>query len=207
MSAKDSAGMSFGEVEAMSMEEQFDLAGVRYTRMMELVTETQSQIYDGPWVWLGAGLGLSSGLTAMDPVEGATVHNSYYYNITRSFDPPGATGAEADLEPAAKFFASKGWQTEQSKSEDEDGKITRRELRAVTEDGYHVWYTVQANGQYNVDVWSGVYWCDDYAKLTDEVIYRIPKEKFPPPGEKQTVPGEFIEFPKWSDPKVWKAEL
>lgn len=209
MGAKDSAGMTLGEVEAMSMEQQFDLAGTRYDRVQELITDMQTAVYGGEWDWINSGLGINSGDTATDSLKGSTVQNAYYYRIIRAFSPPGATGAQSELEPAAKYFKSKGWKTEEYVPEDVEGEGGGNdyELVAVTDDAYYVRYTAFALGHHTVEVWSGVWWCDDYSKLTDEVIYRIPKEKFLPPEEARSTPGDFIKFPKWSDPKVWSAEL
>ncbi|WP_454110054.1 hypothetical protein [Leifsonia shinshuensis] len=195
--------MTRTEVDRLTPEQRFDLMRERYERMQVLMTEAQEQVSTGTWRWLSGGAGgPEAGPTALDPLRGANGQTSYYLAITRGIAPPGAVGDRADAEPVVAYFESKGWRSGLIEVPDELGIGDHTwKARAVTEDGYYVTYEVQSNGYYNMEVLSGVFWCDR-AELSDDVDYRIPKDGFFPPNE-ESVPGVYIPFPKWSDPKLW----
>jgi hypothetical protein len=200
---QDSAGMSRTEVEKMTPEQQFDLMGERYARMQELMTEAQQQIHTGTWSWLSGGAGGPvGGPTGSDPLRGATSRTSYYLELIRAIVPEGAVGDRADAEPVVAYFESKGWKSRLIEVSDElDIGAHRWEAQAKTDDGYHLRYQVQENGQYNLEVVSGAFWCDRH-QLSADVNHRIPEDQFFPPDE-ESVPGVYIPFPKWSDPILW----
>lgn len=200
---RDADGMTRGEVERLTREQRFDLLGQRYERMKELLTEAQEQVSTGPWRWLTGGAGGPfAGPTAWDTLRGATGQTSYYLELTRSLNPPGAAGDRADAEPVYDYFESKGWDTALYEIEDElDLGAHSWDVRATTDDGYYLRYRVQESGYYNMEVTSGVYWCDR-AELSRDVSGRIPRDEFFPPDE-ISLPGVYVPFPKWSDPKLW----
>ncbi|MGJ4845939.1 hypothetical protein [Leifsonia sp. Le1] len=204
---QDAAGMTRGEVERLTPEQRFDLYGERYERMKELMTEAQEQVSTDPWRWLVGGVGgPASGPTASDPLPGATGQNAYYIRMSRAIFPPGAVGDRADAEPVYDYFESKGWAAELIWIED-DLKLgfDRYDVRAITDDGYRLIYEVQENGQYNLDVRSDMFW-GDQDELSSDIAYRIPEDQFFPPDE-TSLPGVYVPFPKWSDPKVWGPEV
>ncbi|GAA2824575.1 hypothetical protein GCM10010471_02450 [Leucobacter komagatae] len=202
MNVEDSAGMTRAEVSALSAEERFDLYGERYERARELMTDAQLQLSTGSWKWLTGGVGGPwSGPSAAYPFPGADSRNSYFIDLTRTIHPEGAVGAREDAVPMIEYFESQGWEASLIDVEDRTGLGPHRfEARAVTEDGFRMVYQVQDNGQYNLSVMSGLFWADQ-SELSDDIDYRIPKGSFFPPGE-ESVPGVYVDFPKWSDPKL-----
>ncbi|MGM1017808.1 MAG: hypothetical protein ACQEW8_09755 [Actinomycetota bacterium] len=198
---EDAAGMTRGEVAALSAEERFDLLGERYARMQELMTEAQEQVSTEPWNWLYGGVGgPTAGTTALAPLGGASFENSYYLEISRSINLPGAVGDRADAEPVYEYFVSKGWEARLAEPDTGGYRV-----HAVTDDGYHFEYWVQENGQYNMILISESFWADQN-ELRSNVMHRIPRgESFPESGE--SVPGVYIPFPKWTDPKLWGREI
>ena len=195
--------MTRAEVSGLSAEERFDLYGVRYERARELLTEAQLQVSDGVWGWHTGGAGGPWGGPRADiPLPGADSRNTYFIDLGRWIEPEGAVGAREDAEPMVAYFESKGWDAELVDVENQTGLgVHRFEAHAVTEDGFSVVYQVQDNGQYNLKVLSGLYWADQ-PELADDIDYRIPKGSFFPPGE-ESIPGVYVEFPKWDSPKLW----
>ncbi|TQL43855.1 hypothetical protein FB468_1892 [Leucobacter komagatae] len=105
-----------------------------------------------------------------------------------------------------EYFESQGWEASLIDVEDQTGLGPHRfEARAVTEDGFRMVYQVQDNGQYNLSVLSGLFWADR-SELIRSINHRIPLDEFFPPGE-ESVPGVYVEFPKWSDPMLWGRGL
>ncbi|GAB3128542.1 hypothetical protein [Glaciibacter psychrotolerans] len=189
----DAAGMTRAEVMQLTPEEQFDLFGERYERVQELMTGAQLQISDGEWRWLAEAFVPTAGVFGLNPPPGADFENSYFLESTRSIRMPGAAGAREDLDPMIAYFESQNWDTTVS-SRGSDFVV-----RAETGDGYQVSYTVQSNGQYNLNVYSYVFWGDSNT-LLDTVVGRIPNDTSDSPT--LTVPGGFVPFPKWSDPVI-----
>ncbi|MGJ4844640.1 hypothetical protein [Leifsonia sp. Le1] len=204
---QDAAGMTRGEVEQLTPEQRFDLYRERYERVKELMTEAQEQVSSESWDWLSGGVGgPAPGSYAYDPLAGSTGQNTYCFDMTRSINPPGATGERADAEPVYDYFESKGWAAELIWIEDELSPGSGRyDVRAITDDGYRLIYEVQENGQYNMSVISQRFW-GDRDELSSDITYRIPKGQFFPPDE-TSVPGVYIPFPKWSDPKLWGPDV
>ncbi|MGJ4845938.1 hypothetical protein [Leifsonia sp. Le1] len=204
---RDAGGMTRGEVERRTPEQRFELYRERYERMKELMTEAQEQVSTQPWRWLIGGVGgPTSGPTASDPLPGATARNAYYIRMTRAIFLAGAVGDRADAEPVYDYFQSKGWAAELLWIEDDLGTgPDRHRVRADTEDGYRLTYEVRGNGHYNFKVVSNMFW-GDQDELSSSIDYRIPKGQFFPPDE-TSVPGVYIPFPKWSDPKLWGPEV
>ena len=203
MGVQDSSGMTRAEVSGLSAEERFDLYGVRYERARELMTEAQLQLSPGPWKWLTGGVGGPwGGPHAAYPFPGSDSRNTYYIDLTRTIHPEGAVGAREDAEPMVAYFESKGWDAELIDIESQTGLGPHRfEASAVTDDGFNVVYQVQDNGQYNLSVMSGLFWADQ-PELSSDIRHRIPRDSFFPPGE-ESVPGVYVEFPKWDSPKLW----
>ena len=202
-SEKDAAGMTRGEVARLSMKEQLDLLGERYARAQELMTAAQLQVSDGVWGWNSPGIGADSGPVAWDPLPEVAMENAYYLDMRRSIHPPGAVGDREDAEPMYEYFASQGWDTELVEIPDElDLDSGQFEVNAFTEDRFFLSYQVQPNGQYNLLVRSSMYWtAGDRNDLNIEVLHRVPKGGFFPPGE-ESLPGVYTPYPKWSDPKL-----
>ncbi|UTX52824.1 hypothetical protein [Leucobacter aridicollis] len=198
--------MTRAEAAGLSAEERFDLYGVRYERARELLTEAQLQLSPGPWRWLTGGVGgPRGGPHAAYPFPGSDSRNTYYIDLTRTIHPEGAVGAREDAEPMVAYFESKGWDAELADIESQTGLGPHRfEARAVTQDGFNVVYQVQDNGQYNLSVMSGLFWADRH-ELLIEINHRIPLDSFFPPDD-ESVPGVYVEFPKWSDPKLEEHE-
>ena len=205
--AKDAGGLTLAQVEGMSLEEEFELLGEREARLHELMTPAQEQYSTGSWYWLGGGAASDeSGGSQFDSLRGATDENSYHLQMTRSATVEGAVGEKKDAEMMASYFESQGWETERSFVKDEELEYQRHTVVAHTDDGYWLEYWVQDTGFNTLTVSSGTFWTENYEKLSDEVWYRIPKGGEFPYGE-ETVPGMYVPFPKWSDPKLWEWEL
>lgn len=206
LTKKDGSGLTFHDVEKLSLEEEFDLAGVRYERANELLADTQAQINDSPWIWSDGIFGFTTGGAKVSPDQDPSFKNSYYYDLRRTLQLPGATGAKEDLDPAIKYFESQGWNPEEYVYEDVEGGGAENdyEVVAVTEDNHKITYTVQADGYYNVQVESDEYWCNNDSELMRAILYRVPKlEPLPSPDARRYLkPGDYTKFPKWSDPIV-----
>ncbi len=209
---KDAAGMTRGEVEALGPEGQFTLVGERYERMQELMTEAQLVVSDGEWKWKTPGFEANGGTTAYAPLAGASYDNAFYMSMVRAINPEGAVGAAEDARPVFDYFVSQGWDvslTEDDFSELELEATRDVRVQAVTEDGYRVHYTVQQNGQYNMEVITDTFWGDANEIMREQDI-RIPDGHMFPPGlppelstaPGQSVPGVYTAYPKWSDPIV-----
>ncbi|MFC5338969.1 hypothetical protein [Leucobacter denitrificans] len=193
MSVADAGGLTRGEVEEMSLHEQFDLFGERQARIEQLLTEAQLQVSSESWTWSGQMLIPSSGQTALNQLPGATAENSYYLSMARYIHVPGATGGREDIEPIIDYFESQGWDVSLN-------EVSTDHLiaRADTGDGYMLEYWVQASGQYNMIARSYLFW-GDYRGLLYAIADRVPDEKL---GVSESVPGVFTPFPKWSDPVI-----
>lgn len=194
----DASGMTLEEVEKLSLEEQFDLVEQRDARMRVILTEAQAPISADVWRWLIKGVIPTSGLSAPGQVQGATRDNSYYVQIGRTIQLPGGVGDRADLDPMIAYFESKGW--DYSITELSSGGI---QLLTRTGDGYWVEYRVQLNGWYNLSVFSDMFW-GDYRGLLHAIGDRVPREAF---SLEQSLPGVFVDFPKWSDPLIERDPL
>ena len=190
----DAAGMTQAEVEALSPEEQFDLFGERYVHAEKMLADAQRAVSSDSWTWGSKGIGPVGGLGQRWAMRGATNENSYMINTSRTIKLPGASGEKADLDPMISYFESQGWETTVS----ENPELGDYYVRAGTEDGYGFEYTVRSNGQYSLQLLSKVFWGDTRA-LSTAIVGRIPAEKF---EILESPPGEYIAFPKWSDPIV-----
>ncbi len=192
----DAAGMTQEEVERLPMEGQFDLLGERYQAMQELMTHAQRMVSPKIWTWTSHGFYPGSGDAQRWSMRGATPKNSYYLSMSRTIQLPGASGAVEDAELMAEYFEAQGWSTTL-------GQVDARRYRveAMTDEGFWFEYQVRPHGQYSLGLHSKVFWCDRDA-LSSAVIDRIPEERF---GIEESPPGEYIPFPKWSDPVVPKT--
>ena len=209
--AKDAAGMTRGEVEDLGLEGRYNLVGERYLRIQELMTEAQLVVSDEEWSWQTPGFEPTGGSTAYDSLSGGTRNNSHFMRMARATHPEGAVGEVADARPVYDYFVSKGWEvsiTENDFSELELEANRDFRVKAITEDGYRMEYTVQQNGQYNMEVLTDTFW-GDADEIKKEQVYRFApgKSLFPgglPPElsteSGQSVPGVYTEYPKWSDP-------
>ncbi|TDP95545.1 hypothetical protein EDF62_0234 [Leucobacter luti] len=193
----DAGGLTQVEAGALSIEEQFDLVRERDARMQELLTDAQLVISDGVWGWGQKGVGPITGPNIW-ALPGMTEENSYFLQMWRAVNPAGATGAKQDLDPMVAYFKSKGWEVELRESSGPSF-----EARAETEDGFFVSWTVQANGQYNMEVMSQSYWGDSRT-LLHEIVDRIPPEET---AINESLPGVYIRFPDWSDPVDYAPNL
>ncbi|MBS3181852.1 hypothetical protein [Leucobacter manosquensis] len=192
----DAAGMTQEEVERLPLERQFDLLGERYEVMQGLLTDAQRVVSPNVWTWTSHGFYPGSGDGQRWSMRGATSKNSYYLSMSRTIRLPGASGAVEDAELMAEYFVAQGWSTTLRKE-----GARRYQVEAMTDEGYWLDYWVEPNGQYSVGVHSKVYWCNR-SELSSAVIDRIPEERF---DIEESPPGEFIPFPKWSDPVVPKV--
>ncbi len=188
--------MTQEEVERLPMEGQFNLLGGRYVRMQEMLANAQRAVSTDTWTWGSKGFGPTGGDGQRWSMRGATSKNSYYLNTSRTIKLPGASGAVEDAELMAEYFEAQGWSTTLRQLD-----ARRYRVDAMTDEGYWLDYWVEPNGQYSVGVYSKVFWGDTYA-LTFAVVDRIPEERF---DIEESPPGEYIPFPKWSDPVVPKT--
>ena len=189
--------MTREQVERLPLERQFDLLGERYVRMQEMLADAQRVISTDEWTWGTKGVGPTGGDGQRWSMRGATPQNSYYLNTSRNIKLPEASGSIEDAELMAEYFEAQGWST----------SVMQRELggyrvEAMTDEGFWFEYTVRPHGQYSIGLHSKVLWCNR-SELSSAVIDRIPEERF---YVESTPPGEYIPFPKWSDPVVPKVE-
>jgi len=185
--------MTRAEVEEMTLREQFELVGQRSDRMHELLADAQLQISSEPWRWGSYGIIPELG-TNVWSVRGMDPDNSYFLSAWGAVRPEGAIGHQSDLEPMIDYFDSKGWETELS-----DRVNGGYRVMADTGEGFLVSWTVQPNGQYNMEVMSKTFWGDSHALLR-AVGDRIPVD---PLGADATVPGVRVPFPSWDDPATY----
>lgn len=185
----DAGGLTQSEAEKMSLEEQYSLLEERFERMQALLTDAQLSVSDGEWTWLDIGR-LSDGDLGPDNLDGSTGDNSYYLETARVILPEGAQGDVTDLDPIVAHYNIEGW--EQTVSSRDQVSVSH-EASAVTDDGWHIQYTVRENGQYSLQVSSNTFWGDrrglQAAKSDRMVDY----------GPDASVPGVFATFPKWED--------
>lgn len=188
---RDAAGMTRAQVEELSIEDEFRLAGERYEHGQAVLAAAQERISDGPWFWNGGDVRpVPAGADAFgDTPSGATKRNSYSFRAVRIIEPEGATGTAEDLEPMQRYFDEQGWRSSSAKVG------TDRETRADTGDGWWVTWNVRPNGQYSLGVHSEAFWANDAEELIRAIALRDPA-KFPDESE----PGVSEPFPKWSDP-------
>lgn len=193
----DAGGLTQDEAGALSLEEQFDLVRERDARMQELLTDAQLVISDGVWGWGQKGGAPITGPNAW-ALPGMTLENSYFLQMWRAVNPEGATGAKPDLDPMIAYFTAQGWDVEVRESSGPN-----YEARAQTDEGYFLSWTVQANGQYNMEVMSQSYWGDSEGLLR-EISDRVSPEET---AIEESVPGVYIPFPDWSDPLDYAPNL
>ena len=194
----DAAGMTQVEVEALSPEEQFDLFGDRYVVMQEMLADAQRAVSSDSWTWGSKGTSPNGGLGQRWAMRGATNENSYMINTSRTIKLPGASGEKADLDPMIEYFESKEWDVTVGEYPDTGSYY----VRASTHDEFGLQYTIRPHGQYSLELISKVFW-GDRATLSTAIVERIPAEEF---EILESPPGEYIAFPKWSDPIVTTIE-
>lgn len=198
-SSMDAAQKTQSEAEQLTLEQQFGLLGDRYERMQDLLLDTQLRIADADtsWVWISSGVAPSQGNVAPTALAGGNANNSYFLDARRAIRLPGASGVRSDLDPVIDFFSERGWEAE---VEEDPGNAWN--VRARTDDGYLVRYSVQQNGQYNLAIFSGTFWGDTQG-LLGAAIERVPKDQL---ATEESLPGEFAQFPKWSDPVLTSVQ-
>lgn len=190
--ARDAGGLTARDAAAMSTREHFELFRERYERVHELLAETQRLVSDGDWGWGGEAFGPSAGTFSDRPLPGATVNpeNSYFLDTLRAIRVGEGTWKRSDADPVLGLFEERGWNP--AVFEKAPGSFR---IRARTEDGYALEYTVQPNGQINVAVTSGAFW-GPRQDLLFAVVERIPFETI----LRESPPGVYVKFPEWEDP-------
>ncbi|WP_148053808.1 MULTISPECIES: hypothetical protein [unclassified Curtobacterium] len=187
---KDAAGMTRADVARLSLHEEYDRYRDRYGHMQRILEDAQVQVYDGAWEW-NSGDRVPGGGEGVVPLRGSDVENSYFLHTARLWSPSGASGAPADLEPMVEYFTAQGWQVyDRTLGDDHD-------VRGVTGDGWQVFYTVQSNGRYSLDVYSEPFWTNDARSLRGAVAGRS-ERNYP----EESLPGVYPPFPEWDAPIV-----
>lgn len=187
---KDAAGLTQADIAGLSLHAEYDRYRDRYERMQNLLRDAQVQVYDGAWEWNG-GDRVPGGGEGVVPLRGSDIDNSYFLHTARLWSPPGATGAERDLDPMIEYFTDQGWGV----YERDLGR--NHDVRGVTGDGWQVFYRVQSNGRYVLDVYSEPFWTNDSLALTEAVGGRNDGD-YP----EESLPGEYPPFPGWDAPIV-----
>ena len=195
--AVDGAGHTRIEGLGRSLEEQFEAVRREDARMRELMTEAQLHYESGVWWWGSKGVSPWRGLNVWS-LELMIDDETYYLQIGRSIFPLGATGARDDLKPMVDYFLAKGWAVYETAPDDH-----LQYARADTGEGYWFEWQVQANGQYNLTLYSETFWGygDD---LLREIADRIPAGAT---AIEESEPGVYLDFPNWADPLVNVPEL
>lgn len=188
----DSAGLTQAKVEEMSLKEQYELLSQRFERMEELLTEAQLSVSDGEWERHDVGL-IGDGTYGPTSLAGGTYLNSYYLSTTRSIFLESATGGIEDLDPILEHFKTNDWKVTITTQE---LSSTIHKAKALTDDGWHIIYSVQENGQYNLKVVSDPFWG------THLELQMAKTDRMGDRGPSVSVPGVLPPFPKWEDPIV-----
>lgn len=194
----DVEGVTQSEAEQMSTQERFERFGKQYATLQGIMTEAQLQVSDGTWEWGDAGFIGAPGTFARYPLQGANDNpqNSYFLRTSRYLFPESAAGASADLQPMIDYFEEQKWEYTL-----DDSRTSYYAAVADTGDGYFVEYTVQANGQCNLEVFSAAFWGEH-----DDVSERIAPRTSVKDQLKESVPGVYVPFPEWDGPILSKTD-
>ena len=188
---EDAAGLTQAEVGKLTLHEEFDLYRERFNRMEQLLEGAQRAVHDGEWEWNGADDIPQIGGDGVAPLPGADTDNSYSITAGRIWMPPGATGAERDLDPMIEYFEGQGWAIDQR-------AISHSyEVWADTGDGWQINYALRTNGRYSLDVYSELFWTNDDDALSEAVGSRAGGVH--PPSSR---PGEYPAPPTWDSPVI-----
>ena len=123
-------------------------------------------------------------------LPGSDVNNSYTLRVTRNIELAGAAKDRSDLEPLAEYLRAEGWQVEIRERGEE-----RYDLWADSGEGWWVNYLLQPAGHFTLGVSSEAFWTNDNRAFMRAISSRAPFD-FP----EESLPGEYQEFPSWSDP-------
>lgn len=154
--AVDGGGLTESEAMAMSLEEQYRLAGERHQELNERFAELQAEIFEGEW---------QEGATTSEVVprsahmlsprmSGTTRDNTYYFAVSRWYFP------EQDIatlvREVGKSWEARGWEVI------EETSLPGGDIRVfvTTDDGY--WFECNQNGdEIKLSGDSPVYWGDN----------------------------------------------
>lgn len=189
---KDVTDMSRAEVDALSLEQQYEQFQQNFDRMFELLTGAQRAIHLGHWRVFDVGM-VTGGDSAPRSIPGATATNSYSLSTTRGWTPEGAKGARSDLIPLKEYVEAQGWKYAIQRWDLPNGAFQHM-LRADTGDGWMISYTARSNGSYTLEVRSEVFWGD--RKALQEARHARVADR----GEEFALPGKNPEFPPWDAP-------
>lgn len=188
----DAAGRTQRQAESLPLEEQYEFMRGRYEQMQQEFAEAQKQISDEPWIWISYGINPDPGNAAPMQLVGAGADNSYHLQVSASIEVPGGQGTRDDLNPMLEHFDSLGLQTSVEERGDTE---TWWVAEAVTDEGNLFIYRVQANGFYNLSLYSPTFWGDRQG-LASALNERQPADWV---GPESSVPGDYANFPRWSD--------
>lgn len=182
------------DIERLTLQQQFELYAQRYERAQQVMSASQLQVA-GPeveWQWISAGIAPSQGHLAPIPLQGATAQNSYFILVSRSLDRAQVSNEVDVIEHMRDFFHTQGWHVRA-------GQLSNvPSLEAVTDEGPVVHLDQQPSGQLNLTVIAGPYW-GDTSNLLNAIVTRIPPKNL---GTQSSTPGNYTQFPLWSDPIV-----
>jgi hypothetical protein len=193
---KDAAGLTQEQVRELTLHQEYDRYRDHYQHMQRLLEGAQLAVHDGEWEWV-AGDGIPGiGGDGVAPLPGADTKNSYFLTSGRIWMPPGATGAQRDLDPMIEYFEHQGWAIDQRAISDS------YEVWANTGDGWQINYSLRTNGRYSLDVYSELFWTNDALDLSTAVYGRSALQ-----WPDDSVPGEHPVPPSWESPIINQPEI
>ena len=154
VSATDTAGATREEVMAMSVQEQYALAGERYAELNEQVAALQREIFDDAWRDGGASSEVipGSGYSRGGRLGGDERGESYYFAVSRWHS--AGVDVKALLGRVSEDWSARGWKVNRESFYNGEERIT-----TTTPDGY--WFELSEEGsEVSVEGLSPVYWGD-----------------------------------------------
>ena len=202
---QDHTGTTQGEIEDLSIKEQYELAEQRYVALHEFSGEVQAQIHDGEWTASDAGADINPGAgSALGRApEGATRENSYYFRTYREYTPSADEDLQEIIRQTAQDWQDRGWDVSIEDIELSD------DIRVTAHTPDHYWFelaqSVQA-GQLAFTGNSPVYWADrpdladaiyERREAQDRTADDWPVEDQSPETRCPFLPGDHRPFPAW----------
>ena len=204
---EDRSGTTEFEALSMTMQEQFDSASARYLELNTRLASLQKEIYEGKWGSVESEVFPQLGGTRARLLPGATLDNSYFFEVQRRFYTD--TDLPALVAKVRGQWEARGWKVM------EERVFSDARLTVLTADGF--WF--EANEQHPVGTESSgllllvgrspVYWGSSEELLTAVRERRNAENiesgdwylKHSDADDRvMLLPGEFRPFPAWDAP-------
>ena len=197
----DASGAIENDALEMTIEEQYEVAGVRHQELNERFAELQAEVFKDKWREGGTHsevIPWQGGVRGND-LPGSTDDNSYYFSVSRWYvtDEP----LRPFLEKTTQLWEGRDWEVGQEIYENGVMRIT-----TTTPDGF--WFALEEQrGQLELTGFSPVYWGERRALSRaiaerrngqDEVGAHWDTTDLDEKGQSYQVPGVFRPFPAWN---------